>query len=346
VSVEAPVGLLAAKAAGLQYVDDSIVGYRRRRAGRGFVYLDESGRPIRDPEVVDRLRRLVVPPAWTDVWFCSDPLGHIQATGRDARLRKQYRYHDEWQRVRDEAKFDSLLDFGHALPGLRERVEADMSGRALSFERVVATTVWLLDRTLIRIGNDEYARAGDSYGLTTLRNGHAEVGSATLRFRFTGKSGKPHDVVLHDRRVARTIARCQELPGQRLLEYVDDDGIRPVDSRDVNDYIREVTKTDFTAKTFRTWGGSVHALHILRAFDPPESATAATRQQREAIKDTAAQLRNTPTVCRRSYIHPLVLEAHREGLLADMFEALDDADLDPWLSEDEHAMLELLATKV
>ena len=190
--------------------------------------------------------------------------GHIQATGRDARGRKQYRYHDDWQRVRDEAKFDSLVDFGHALPALRERVDTDMRQHNLSFERVVATTVWLLDHTLIRVGNNEYARTDDSYGLTTLRDHHVDIGSNGLRFRFTGKSGKPHDVVLRDRRVARTVARCQELPGQQLFQYVDDDSVRGVDSRDVNSYIREVTSTDFTAKTFRTWGGTVLACELLR----------------------------------------------------------------------------------
>jgi DNA topoisomerase-1 len=318
VALAEAIGPEVAAAAGLVYVDDTQPGYRRRRRGRGFVYIDSrTGAPVRDAEIIFRLRALVVPPAWTDVWLCADANGHIQATGRDARNRKQYRYHDEWNRMRDEAKFESLSDFGRALPCLRERVEADMSQRSLSFERVVATTVWLLDRTLIRIGNNEYAKADESYGITTLLDDHVDIGTSTLRFRFTGKSGKPHDVVLRDRRVARTVARCQELPGQQLFQYVDGDAIRAVDSRDVNSYIREVTDTDFTAKTFRTWGGSVLCFRILRVAGPPSSAAEANRQIREAIKMTAAELRNTPTVCRRSYVHPLVLESHVDGRLHD-----------------------------
>jgi DNA topoisomerase-1 len=299
---------------GLVYVDDCEPGYRRRRHGRGFVYLNGDGKPVRDPDVIRRLRSLAVPPAWTDVWLCMQPDGHIQATGRDAKGRKQYRYHVDWQRARDEAKFDALPDFGHALAILRSRISDDMRLRDLSFERVVATTVWLLDKTLIRIGNAEYAT--DSYGLTTLLDEHVKVSADTLRFRFVGKSGKEHDVVLSDRRVARIVAQCQDLPGQRLLQYVDDDGeIRGVGSRDVNDYIREVTRTNFTAKTFRTWGASVYTLGYLRDLGPPETATEAKRQAREAIKATAALLRNTATVARQSYVHPTVLEAHADGTL-------------------------------
>jgi DNA topoisomerase-1 len=299
---------------GLAYVDDCQPGYRRRRQGRGFVYLNGDGKPVRDPEVVQRLRSLAVPPAWTDVWLCMQPDGHIQATGRDAKGRKQYRYHVDWQRARDEAKFESLPDFGHALPILRERISDDMRRRDLSFERVVATTVWLLDKTLIRIGNAEYAT--DSYGLTTLLDDHVQISADTLRFRFVGKSGKEHDVVLSDRRVARIVSQCQDLPGQHLLQYVGDDGeIRGVGSRDVNDYIREVTRTGFTAKTFRTWGASVHTLGYLRQLGPPETAGEAKRQTREAVKATAALLRNTATVARQSYIHPTVLESHADGTL-------------------------------
>ncbi len=244
---------------GLIYVDDGAPGYRRRRCGRGFTYLDTNGRTIRDARTIDRLRRLAVPPAWTDVWLCPDPDGHIQATGRDAKGRKQYRYHDDWKRARDEAKFDSLVDFGHALPILRSRVGDDIRRRDLSFDRVVATTVWLLDHTLIRVGNAEYAK--DSYGLTTLLDEHVDVTADTIKFRFVGKSGKQHDLVLSDRRVAKIVSECQDLPGQQLLQYlVDDDAVRGIGSRDVNDYIREATHTAFTAKTFRTWGASAYTL--------------------------------------------------------------------------------------
>lgn len=306
----------APRVPGLVYVDDTAPGFGRRRCGRGFVYLDVEGAPLHDEDTIERLRALVVPPAWTEVWFCVDPAGHIQATGRDAKGRKQYRYHDEWQRARDEAKFDSLVDFGHALPILRERIDADMRRHDLSLERVAATTVWLLDHTLIRIGNAEYAT--DSYGLTTLLDKHVDVTPATLHFRFVGKSGKPHDVVLSDRRVARIVRKCQELPGQQLLQYVVDDHVHGIGSRDVNEYIREVTHTAFTAKTFRTWGGSVFVLGQLRAFGPPETATEAKIQEREAIKATAAVLRNTATVCRQSYVHPTVLEAHADGRLHEL----------------------------
>jgi DNA topoisomerase-1 len=323
---------------GLVYVDDSAPGYGRRRAGRGFVYLDAKGAPLRDRETIERLRALVVPPAWTDVWFCVDPDGHIQATGRDAKGRKQYRYHAEWQRAREEAKFESLVDFGHALPILRERIDADMGRRELSFDRVVATPVWLLDHTLIRIGNAEYSN--DSYGLTTLLDEHVDVSPTRLHFRFVGKSGKPHDVSLSDRRVARIVGKCQDLPGQQLLQYVEGDDVRGVGSRDVNDYIRDVTRSAFTAKTFRTWGGSVYALGQLREFGPPETDTEAKIQTREAIKATAGVLRNTATVCRQSYIHPTVVEAHADGRLHRLREPrVHDDDR---LSPDELRLMALL----
>jgi DNA topoisomerase I len=317
---------------GLVYVDDTDAGFRRRRRGRGFSYLDERGRTIDDPEVIDRLRRLAVPPAWTDVWLCPDPNGHIQATGRDAKGRKQYRYHADWQRARGDAKFESLVDFGHALPMLRDRVRQDMGRRGLTLDRVVATTVWLLDRSLIRIGNSEYS--GDSYGLTTLLDDHVDIRSDTLRFRFVGKSGTPHDVVLSDRRVARIVQQCQELPGQHLLQYLDGDAVCGIDSRDVNAYIREATRSAFTAKTFRTWGGSSFALERLLAFGPPESERGAGLQVRTAIKETAERLRNTATVCRQSYIHPVVPAAHVDGSLhtrsprrSKRHELLDDSEI-------------------
>lgn len=314
-------GCVAAEALdipGLVYVDDTQPGFRRRRCGRGFVYLDPDGKAVKDPETIARFRQLAVPPAWTDVWFCADPCGHIQATGRDAKGRKQYRYHDDWQRAREEAKFDSLPDFGHALPILRERIADDMRRPGLTFERVVATTVWLLDNTLIRIGNAEYTN-NDSYGLTTLLDDHVKVSADTIRFRFVGKSAKPHDVVLADRRVARIVFQCQELPGQQLLQYVTDDGgVRGIESRDVNDYIRDVTRTSFTAKTFRTWGASVHTLEYLRRLGPPANETEATGHVRAAIKATAELLRNTPTVCRQSYVHPAIPEAHADGRLHEM----------------------------
>ena len=343
---------------GLVYVDDTEPGLARRRRGRGFTYLDVDGRPLDDQLVVARLRSLAVPPAWTDVWFCADPDGHIQATGRDAKGRKQYRYHAEWQRARNEAKFESLRDFGGALAVLRERVGADMRRGDLSAEHVVATTVWLLDKTLIRIGNVEYSR--DSFGLTTLLCKHVKVAADTLRFRFVGKSGKPHDVVLSDRRVARIVAKCQELPGQKLLQCVTGDGnagdggnggggvggggVRGIGSRDVNDYIREVTSTDFTAKTFRTWGASVHAMAQLRELDPPATEGEATARIREVVKATAERLRNTPAVCRQSYVHPAVLDAYADGSLRSAAPRVRGRARE-LLADDEARLLTLLRTK-
>lgn len=325
-------------AIGLTYVDDRVPGLHRRRCGRGFRYVDADGRALADDDTIARLRGLAVPPAWTDVWYCADPCGHIQATGRDAKGRKQYRYHVEWQAARDEAKYDSLVDFGHALPRLRERIADDMARRDLSFERVVATTVWLLDRTLIRIGNHEYS--GDSYGLTTLLDDHVDIGTSSLRFRFVGKSGKLHDVVLADRRVARIVRGCQELPGQQLLQYVDGDTIRGVGSRDVNDYIRDVTRTAFTAKTFRTWGGSAFALGHLRAAGRAETEIDRKRQLRDAIRATADRLRNTPAICRASYVHPAVVDAHADGTVHDLTVRRRHAD--DLLDDDEVRLVRVL----
>lgn len=324
--------------AGLVYVDDGRPGYRRRRCGRGFTFFDARGARITDADELDRLRRLAVPPAWTDVWLCPEPHGHIQATGRDDRGRKQYRYHADWQRARDEDKFGSLVDFGHALPVLRERIAADMRRRDLSFERVVATTVWLLDHTLIRIGNVEYAR--DSYGLTTLLDDHVEIAADTVHFRFIGKSGTPHDMLLSDRRVARTVACCQDLPGQQLLQYLDGDVVRGIGSRDVNDYIRDTTRSAFTAKSFRTWGGSTLALAYLGALGPPEDDRAAVRQVRDAFRTTAERLRNTVAVCRTSYVHPTVPQAHADGRLHAI--RLRRRAADELLSDDEARLLRLL----
>lgn len=323
---------------GLTYSHDSQPGFTRRRAGTGFTYRDERGRTIRDAATLRRLRALAVPPAWTDVWLSPDPRGHIQATGRDAKGRKQYRYHRDWTRHRDEAKFGSLGEFGRALPVLRERVAEDMADRSLSRERVVATTVWLLDRTLVRVGNSEYAE--DSRGLTTLLDGHAKIKASSLRFRFVGKSGALHDVEVNDRRVARTVARCRDLPGQHLLQYLDgNDEVCQLGSRDVNDYLRETTKGGFTAKTFRTWGASAGALELLAADDVPDSEKAADASIRRAIEATAGRLRNTPAVCRASYIHPVVLDAFRTGALHDDRRRRGSR---AWLSDAERRLLAIL----
>jgi len=302
------------------------------------VYLDARGRRITNAKMLGRIRSLVIPPAWTEVWINPEERGHIQATGRDAKGRKQYRYHDEWTRVRGAAKFDSLQSFGLALPSLRARVDQDMRARSLEFDRVVATTVWLLDHTLIRIGNEEYSDS--SFGLTSLRCKHVDTALTTLRLRFVGKSGQPHDVTIRDARVARVVRGCEELPGQKLLQYVDGDSVRPVDSRDVNDYIRQAADAEFTSKSFRTWGASSYATGLLLTLGPPVSDKQAEVDVREVVRETAARLRNTPAVCRTSYIHPDVLAGHRTGALHDVRASRRSAR---WLATSERHLLALLS---
>ena len=262
----------AAREAGLRYSTDSRPGWTRHRAGRGFSYRDTDGSTIRDAETIARIRALAIPPAWTDVWICPWPNGHLQATGRDARGRKQYRYHARWRARRDTDKFDRMLAFAKALPRIRKRCDADLARRGLPREKVLAAVVRLLELTLIRVGNDEYARLNRSFGLTTLRDRHVRVERSAIRFRFRGKSGKQHEVGLRDRRLARVVRTCQELPGQELFQYVDEDGlVRDVTSDDVNDYLRQVGGGAFTAKDFRTWAGTVLAYRALRALQPADS---------------------------------------------------------------------------
>lgn len=306
----------AARDAGLRYSTDTRPGWTRRRAGRGFSYRDVDGATIRDRETLARIRALAIPPAWTDVWICPWPNGHVQATGRDARGRKQYRYHARWHARRGTDKFDRMLAFAKALPRIRERCDADLARRGLPREKVLAAVVRLLELTLIRVGNDEYARLNRSFGLTTLRDRHVRVERSAIRFRFRGKSGKQHEVGLRDRRLARIVRTCQELPGQELFQYLDEDGlVRDVTSDDVNDYLREIGAGPFTAKDFRTWAGTVLAYRALRALQPADSTTASRRNVVEAMRQTADRLGNTPAVARGSYVHPAVLEAYLDGSL-------------------------------
>ncbi len=264
--------------------------------------------------MLERIRALAIPPAWERVWICPRADGHIQATGYDARGRKQYRYHPEWRRVRDETKYDRLADFARRLPAVRRRIARDLAKRGLPREKVLATVVRLLETTLIRVGNAEYARENGSFGLTTLRNRHAEVTSGSVRFRFRGKSGRDHEVGLQDRQIARIVRQCQDLPGQDLLQYIDEDGVaQPIDSSDVNAYLREVAGDDVSAKDFRTWAGTVLAAMALSKLPREETKTAATRQIVAAIRRVARRLGNTPAVCRSCYVHPRVLEAHAAG---------------------------------
>jgi DNA topoisomerase-1 len=305
-----------AEAEGLRYVSDEGPGIRRRRAGRGFSYVGPRGETLRDARELERIRGLAVPPAWTDVWICPSPLGHIQATGRDARGRKQYRYHPRWRSARDEDKFGRLAAFGERLPAIRRRVARDLRRPGLPREKVLAAVVRALDTALIRVGNPEYARDNDSIGLTTMHDRHVNVSGSNLRFRYRGKSGKMHEVDLADRRLARVIKRCQDLPGQDLFQYVDDGGEpRSIGSADVNAYLREVSGQDFTSKDFRTWGGSVHTVQVLLTLGDFETAAESKANVVEGVKRVAERLGNTPAVCRKSYIHPEVIEAYQDGSL-------------------------------
>jgi DNA topoisomerase-1 len=334
---------VSAEAAGLRYVSDARPGIRRRRSGKGFSYLSPEGRVIRDPKQLERIRRLAVPPAYTDVWICPDPNGHIQATGRDARGRKQYRYHPKWRAVRDETKYGRMLAFSEVLPQVRKRVAADLESPGLSRDKVLATVVRLLECTAIRVGNDEYAKANRSFGLTTLRDQHVEISGSTLRFQFRGKSGKAHAVSLNDRRLARIVQRCQALPGEDLFQYEDDQGMRQsIGSGDVNEYIRAITGEDFTAKDFRTWAGTILALTALRELGPSPSEREAKSAVLKAIDRVAEQLNNTRAVCRKYYVHPAVIDAYLEGALGDGSVRSNGNGAGPGLRPEERAVVQLL----
>jgi DNA topoisomerase-1 len=301
---------------GLLYVNDDDPGLRRVKAGDGFAYRDPDGERVNDAATLERIRLLAIPPAWTDVWICPSPRGHIQATGRDQKGRKQYRYHEAWRRDRDGLKFGRMIAFGRALPRLRARVEADLARRGLPRDKVIAAVVRLMELTLIRVGNEEYAQANKSFGLTTLRDRHARLSSVGGTFQFKGKSGKVHVTGFRDRRLARIVKACQDVPGQRLFQYLDDDGQRrSVESADVNAYIRATIGEDFSAKDFRTWAGTLAAARALCLIPKAGSATEARRNVNTCVKAVAGLLGNTAAVCRGSYIHPLVLEAYQQGVL-------------------------------
>src|SRR6184192_1984245 len=304
----------AAEEAGLQYVSDEKPGYRRRLNGKDFKYLDTEGKRIRDEQRVLRIKRLAIPPAWTDVWICPSPTGHIQATGRDARRRKQYRYHERWRELRDENKFGRLADFANALPQIRKRVDHDIKLPGLPREKVLATVVRLLERTFIRIGNQEYARENKSFGLTTMKDRHVKVKGPRSRFRFRGKSGRQHEVDLTDRRIAKIISKCQDLPGQDLFQYVSDQAeVRDITSQDVNDYLGEITNENFTAKDFRTWAGTVLTAIALNVQGEFETKKQAKANVKTAICAAAHLLGNTPAICRKCYVHPAIVEAYLSG---------------------------------
>ena len=308
-----------AREAGLRYVDGDEPGIRRLRSGRGFRYVGPDGKALTNADEIRRIRALAIPPAWTNVWICPTSRGHLQATGYDARGRKQYRYHRDWRSTRDRTKYDRMISFGEALPGTRRRVREDLARAGLPREKVLAAIVRLTDLTYIRVGNARYAKENRSFGLTTIRDHHVDVNGATLSFEFRGKGGKLHTVDVRDPRVAKIVKRCQEIPGQRLFQYLDEDGSRrPIASDDVNAYLQDVAGQDFTAKDYRTWAGTVLALRALAGLEPPASAREARATVNAAIESVAAALRNTVAVCRSCYVHPAVVEAYLDGTLAGM----------------------------
>ncbi len=336
----------AARSAGLVHVSDEDPGIRREPAPVGFDYFHAGGSPVRDERTLARIRSLAVPPAWTDVWICPSPQGHLQATGRDARGRKQYRYHALFREAREENKYGRMLEFAQALPQLRARVAQHMALRGLPREKVLATVVHLLESTLIRVGNDDYARQNRSFGLTTLRNRHVEIEGSQLRFQFKGKSGRSWRLQLHDRRVAKVVRACQDLPGQRLFQYADEAGqARELTSTDVNDYLREVTGRDITAKDFRTWAGTVLAALALRGADSAGTQAETKKALRDAVEAVAARLGNTPAICRKCYVHPEVFAAWQAGELALDVKPADEG-AGAGLHPEEEAVLALLRERL
>lgn len=326
---------VAAKLAGLRYVHDDQPGIARRPHGKQFRYLDSDGKPVRDAATLARIKSLVIPPAWTGVWICKHPLGHLQATGRDARGRKQYRYHPRWRSHRDEAKYERMLSFGKALPTIRKAVDEALRKPGLPREKVQATIVYLLEATLMRIGNEEYARENKSFGLTTLRDRHVRLNGGKVEFRFRGKSGVHHAVEVHDRRLARIIARIRDLPGQELFQYEDDDGQpHAIGSADVNDYLQAITGADYTAKDFRTWAGTVLAAVALLEYEKYDSEVQAKKNVVQAIESVAKKLGNTPTICRKCYVHPAVIESYLDGTMLTALRRRAQQEL----KEDLHAL--------
>jgi len=334
--------------AGLHYVTDGVVGITRKRAGAGWAYYAPNGSRIRDADKRKRINSLAIPPAWTDVWICPDPSGHIQATARDARGRKQYRYHAQYREACDRSKFRRMLEFSEILPHLRDRVERDLRAGHLSRRQILATVLRLLDRTLIRVGNDEYARENRSFGLTTLRQRHVQVEGNSVRFSFRGKSGVEHDVALNDRRLARIIQHMQDLPGTELFQFLDAHGKRQsINSEDVNEHLREISGRQMTAKDFRTWGGTMHAARALHDMGPASTRREADRNIVKAVDMVAEKLGNTRAVCRKYYVHPALIEAYLEGRTVSLPSA--EAKLAPnrvhagaALRRDEVAVLQFL----
>jgi DNA topoisomerase-1 len=340
----------AAKAAGLRYVNDGMAGIHRHPGPEGFLYTDAHDEPVSDEATLARIKALAIPPAWTDVWICPRENGHLQATGRDAKGRKQYRYHARWRSLRDEVKYERMLNFGKALPSIRRQVDEALKLPGLPREKVLATIVYLLELTMMRIGNEEYARTNKSFGLTTLRARHVRVDGSEVQFKFRGKSGVYHAITVEDKRLARIIQRSRDLPGQELFQYVDDDGTRhTIDSSDVNDYLRSITGEDYTAKDFRTWSGTVLAALALREFEQFDSAAQAKKNIVRAIETVAEKLGNTPSICRKCYVHPAVIDAYMDGAMLEGLRARAEQELAEDLHElppEEAAVMALLQQRL
>ncbi len=330
-----------AKQMGLTYLVDDGPGITRVRRGRKFTYLNPNGRPVLQASSLKRIGSLVIPPAWKNVWISANPNGHLQATGRDARGRKQYRYHPDWRSSRDATKFHRMLHFGASLSDIRKRTESDLRKHGLSREKVIATVVQLLELTLIRVGNEEYARENKTYGLTTMKARHVDIYGATLRFQFRGKSGKEHDIDVKDRRLANIVQTCQDLPGHELFHFFDEQKKKHIiGSSDVNAYLQEITEEDFTAKDFRTWAGTVLAVQALWACEECTSKAESQKNVVQAVKQVAEKLGNTPAVCRKSYIHPVVIDGYGKGALGRQTATLKRGRTG--LSPGEQAVLKLL----
>lgn len=337
---------LSAQLGKLRYINDDIAGFSRERKGKSFQYRDTKGQLIKDDKQLARIKALVIPPAWQDVWISPYPNGHLQATGRDVKGRKQYRYHAQWRAVRDEVKYEHMIDFGLNLPMIRQKINEDLAKPALSKEKVLATIIYLLENTMIRIGNDEYVKSNKSFGLTTLRNRHVEISGNRVQFKFRGKSRVEHNVSLQDARIARIIKRMLDIPGQELFQYLDQDGSRhSVSSTDVNDYLKQITGQDYTAKDFRTWSGTMHATLALKGLDRFENITQAKKNVVLAIQTAAEKLGNMPSICKKCYVHPHIIERYMEGTLFDLIEENEQLTDEALLDCIERHVLNLLQSR-
>jgi DNA topoisomerase I len=339
----------AAGRAGLRYVSDSTPGIARKRTAEGFRYVDPAGKPVRDAETLARIRSLVIPPAWTEVWICPLENGHIQVTGRDAKGRKQYRYHPRWRDSRDQTKYEHMIEFGRKLPAIRRQVAKDLARPGLPREKILATIVRLLETTMMRVGNEEYARSNGSFGLTTLRDRHVRISGSTLQFRFRGKSSKEHFIELTDKRLAAVVRRCRDIPGYELFQYLDENGERrTVGSEDVNNYLRSIAGEEYTAKDFRTWAGTLLAALALAEFEQFHSQSQAKKNLVRAIESVASKLGNTPAICRKCYIHPAVMEAYLDGDMRQALQRRAEKNLEDLqdLGPEEAAVLALLQQRL